>query len=49
MKNRLQNGAALAEYAVILAVVLVGAVVALTLIGTNASNVFNAVGNQLDT
>lgn len=41
------KGAALAEYAVILAVVLVGAVVALTLIGDNASSVFNAASDDV--
>lgn len=43
----LRKGAALAEYAVILAVVLVGAVVALSLIGNNASNVFYAASDEL--
>lgn len=41
------KGAALAEYAVILAVVLVGAVAALTLIGDNASSVFTEASDQV--
>lgn len=48
MMKFMQIGAALAEYAVILAVVLVGAVVALSLIGSNANSVFNTAAEELN-
>ena len=48
MKKLLQKGAALAEYAVILAVVLVGAIGALTTLGGNAEDVFSTAGSALD-
>jgi Flp pilus assembly pilin Flp len=49
MKNlwKDESGQDIAEYAVMLAVILVIVVGTIKLIGTNANNVFSAVGNSL--
>ena len=43
------DGQDIAEYALMLAVILVVVIGAVRLIGTNASNIFNSASNQLTT
>ncbi len=44
-----EAGEDIAEYALMLAVILVVVIGAVRLIGTNAGNIFNAASNQLTT
>jgi pilus assembly protein Flp/PilA len=46
LQNR-EEGQALVEYALILALVSIAAITALTLVGTNVTNILNSVANHL--
>jgi len=42
-----QSGQALAEYALLVGLIAVAAIGAITLLGNEITNIFNAVGNEL--
>ncbi len=44
-----EEGADLAEYALLLALIAVVAIIAITLLGTNISSIFNYIAGQLST
>ena len=46
LRNR-EEGQALVEYALILALVSIAAITALTLVGTNGNNILNSVAGHL--
>lgn len=47
MLFRSQKGQGLAEYALILALIAIFAIIALTFLGTQISNILNDIGTQL--
>ena len=45
--DRSERGAALVEYALLLALIAVVCIIAVTLLGNNAKNKFNSIGSSL--